>query len=82
MLEIRDDWDFQENLLTRCKDNGTKLWLLFSDNDHWVSQHTQAELIKFLKDRYPEQLLRVDVDKDIKHSFVVKDVDLVTRRYF
>lgn len=82
MLEIRDDWAFQEKLLTKCKDNGTKLWLLFSDNDHWVSQHTQAELIKFLKDRYPEQLLRVDVDKDIKHSFVVKDVDLVTRRYF
>lgn len=82
MQQIRDDWSFQEHLIDQCAKNGTETWLLFSGNDHWVSDSTRAELITFYKERVPENKLQINVNDGIKHSFVVADVDEIVDKYF
>ncbi|KAL3231790.1 Lipid droplet-associated triacylglycerol lipase [Nakaseomyces bracarensis] len=82
MRQIRNDWSFQKTLIDQCKQNGTDIWILFSGNDHWVSNNTMAELITFYKERCPENKLQVDVHNNIKHSFVVSNVDTIVNSYF
>lgn len=81
MKEIRSDWEFQRGVITHCNERGISTWLFFSDSDHWVADATREDLVKFYRDHYQADLLRIDTGK-IPHSFVLNHSKYLIDKYF
>ncbi|CUS21870.1 LAQU0S04e02674g1_1 [Lachancea quebecensis] len=82
MRVIRSDWVYQKNFLHHCETNGTKIWWLFSENDHWVSNETRKDLIHFYERHSSPQMVSIDVSTTIEHAFVRKHAQVVVQHYF
>ena len=82
MLVIRDDWEFQRQLANFCNEKGVKSWVLFANNDHWVSNHTRSKLIEFYKDNCNNEDLKIYLTDKVPHAFVVKSSQHVVDEYF
>lgn len=81
MEEIRSDWAFQRRLIVHCNERGISTWLLFSDSDHWVADTTREDLIKFYRDHYRADKLKIHTCK-IPHSFVLNHSKYLISEYF
>lgn len=78
---IRSDWAFQRKLIEHCNSKEIKTFFLFSDSDHWVSETTRQDLIKFYSEYSHPDKLDVHVSEIIPHSFVVHYSDFTVEKY-
>ncbi|EJS41286.1 YPR147C [Saccharomyces arboricola H-6] len=82
MEEITTNWEFQDEFITYCEENGIFIWFLFSTKDHWVAENTRSHLSHYYKDKFEQKSLRIDVTDKIPHSFVVKHAEYTINAFF
>ncbi|CEP60316.1 bifunctional triacylglycerol lipase/ester hydrolase LALA0_S01e07910g [Lachancea lanzarotensis] len=82
MRVIRSDWEFQRTFTEFCQARNIKIWFLFSNNDHWVSEQTRKDLIQFFEANGDPTMLKIDVSPTLEHAFVRRHAEIVVTEYF